>query len=251
MTPQDKKSNATLSKELQSLQLLLDAFNQTEDDQERDCVLSDIITHPTEEATQFLRLLIEEEQDKDMLADAIYGLVKRTQGKEGISKLLELLNQPEHAYGYCLACDAVCEFKIKDALPLLNETWKTKIIKQECAQYTLTVFEELSPQISAQAFIEQIKQRLTDLVDSANSANPIHYNNHLDQIESMIRFFVDIPNNIGFNYIKELQHISKQVKELAQNQKEERDDLEDVLDLLQETIKTIKLEHESTQHEDS
>lgn len=145
-----------LPEQLKSLQLLIEQFRDAEDWDERDEVLADIITHDTDEATAFLRL-IADNPDEDVYArcDALCGLVQRTRGAEKKDALLQYLRDPESVYEFCRAADSAATALVTEAAPLLWEAWE-KELEEEAVHAAALALEALVPEETARRFTAQL-----------------------------------------------------------------------------------------------
>jgi len=132
-----------MSEASQGLQLLVDSFAGSEDPEERDDLLQDIIAHPTPQALGFLRLVAENEaEDRYLRCDAFCALCARTAGAEQLSAVLLYLGNPYDAYEYSSACLVIGGLKLEAAVPLMMTHFDAPL-EEACLDATVQAVEAI------------------------------------------------------------------------------------------------------------
>lgn len=151
----------------QSLQTLIDQFNDTQNPDARDELLQAIAEHPHEDALTFLKLVAESESEELYTrSDARCALVRRSQGAQGTELLVAQLADFDDAYLYTEACNALADVQATSAVPTLLEDL-AKALPEESLHANLFALESLAPQL--------LMTRLYELLMAARTPEEIRF----------------------------------------------------------------------------
>jgi hypothetical protein len=145
-----------LQESLRDLQLLVDQFNDSDEPDQRDDILADIIRHESPQALDFLRLVAAQPgEDPYTRADAEVGLYLRSRGTEAKDALLIYLQNLEPAYPFCIAAEALAEVPAPEAASLLRAAL-SQPLRTPALLAAFTALQKLEPEATAQHFADTL-----------------------------------------------------------------------------------------------
>ncbi len=128
---------------VKGLQLLVDSFAGTDDPEQRDELLQDIIAHETPQALAFLRLVAEnQDEDRYLRCDAICALCRRTGGQEQIEPVLLYLSNPYDAYEYTSACGVIGALRLEAAIEIVMAHFDAPL-EEACLDATIEAVQQV------------------------------------------------------------------------------------------------------------